>query len=452
MKNQQHTKDLARLLMFMIFMISSTVPSISQGLFEEATADSSDSKKPYELNGYIRGVLYGGKVVEADDAELKSGYGEASLKLKISQKGWGDGFAEIRFRRGYEFGETVSELILREAYVNAYVGPLDFRIGHQVVVWGRADGINPTDNITPKNFLVRSPEEDDRREGNFLVRTYYNVPPFRFEAIWIPFYRSSVLPTELFKFPPGICLTEPDYPSARLGNSAFALKANLELARLDGSISYFNGYLSFPGLSAHILEMNTPEDKGISLFPKAYRMHVLGVDFSTTLGSLGLRGEFAFRMPHEDHETAVHIPHPDFYYVVGIEKELMRDFSMILQYIGRYVLDFTELEEPGTTAEMSIYELALINRMIASQQHEVSHTVSCRLCRTLMHQLLDIEILSMLNFTTRELMLHPRLTYDIADGLTITLGGEWYSGPRDTLYSRIDVHLSSIYTELKISF
>ena len=72
----------AGLIAIFIFMFTSLLSS--QSLFEQATGKDED--KPYELNGYLRGTLFGGKVPEKNIAEIKSGYGEASLKLKLRKK------------------------------------------------------------------------------------------------------------------------------------------------------------------------------------------------------------------------------------------------------------------------------------------------------------------------------------------------------------------------------
>ena len=424
----------------------------AQSLFEKAETSSKDKEIPYELNGYLRSTIFIGKVPDINEGEIKSGYGEASLKLRVRKGNFGDAFAEIRFRRGYEFKESINDLNLREAYVNTYVGPFDFRIGHQIVAWGRADGFNPTDNITPRNMLVRSPDEDDRREGNFLIRSYFNLQPMRLEAIWIPFFRSSVVPTNLLPFPPGINLIDSDYPEARLKNSAFALRLNLECASFDGSLSYFNGHNPFPGITA-----NPPRIFAdavlLDIYLKSYRMHVFGADFSTTVaGSLGFRGEVAYKKPHGDYDANIHIPNPDIQYAVGLDKEFSGNFSVILQYIGRYVCDFIELVKPPYPFDIAKYELEHKNRMIASQQYELSHSVSCRAEKRLLHETLKIEALGMVNMTSEEYLLRPKLTYDIADGITFILGGELYSGPDTTLFGTIDSHLSALFTELKISF
>jgi hypothetical protein len=422
----------------------------AQDLFEQAT--SKDEEKPYELNGYLRGTLFVGKDSDKNDAEVKSGYGQASLKLKLRKLDFGDAFAEVRFRRGHEFQKTVAEIDLREAYVNAYVGPFDFRIGHQIVVWGRADGWNPTDNITPRNMLIRSPDEDDRRLANFLFRSYYNRHPFRFEAIWVPVYSPSYIPTDLVPFPPGITLGEPEYPDTKLKNSAFALRLNLELPSIDGSISYFNGHNPMPGITALIPEVFGPTS-ALNVFHKSYRMHIIGADFSTVVaGSWGLRGELAYRRPHQDYKKFIHIPNPDLQYVVGIDKEVVKNFSVIMQYIGRYVFDFEELRLPTIPVDILLYEIALKNRLIAFQQYELSHSLSFRAAWELMNDLLTIEVFGLMNFTTDEAMLRPKMTYDISDALTFTLGAELYSGPDDTLFGLVDSTLDAAFVELKASF
>lgn len=438
-------------IVFTILLIFFTSLS-AQSLFEKAEAQNKNKEKAYELNGYLRSTLYLGKVPGESEAEIKSGYGEASLKLRVRKMNFGDAYAEVRFRRGYEFNQSLSELSLREAYVNAYIGPFDFKIGHQIVAWGRADSMNPTDNITPKNMLARSPNEDDRREGNFLIRSYYNIHPVRIEAIWIPYFKASVIPTSLLPFPPNITLIEPDYPEARLKNSAFALRLNLELAALDGSLSYFNGINPSPGIDAKTSE-SFSQDLSLNVFLKSYRMHVFGADFQTTLaGTFGLRGEMAYRKPHGDYKSLYYIPNPDFQYVFGVDREFSGNFSIILQYIGRYVFEFRELKKPISPFELPEYELVRKNRLIQSQQYKWSHSLSLRGEQKFLSETLKIEVLGMINFSSNESYLRPRLTYDIADALTFAFGGEFFSGPDDTLFGTLDSSLNSVFLELKASF
>ncbi len=435
------------LFMIAIFVLSAQLSA--QSLFESAT--TKDKEKPYDLNGYVRATLYLGESSNGDNTDISSAFGEAAMKFSLRKQDFGDAFAEIRFRRGNEFHEALSEVDLREAYVSAYAGPFDFKVGHQIVVWGRADSFNPTNNLTPETILVRSPDEDDRRLANFLIRSYLNIHPLRIEAVWVPVYRASYVPLDLLTLPPGVARGEEDYPGTSLNNGAYALRLNFEFPSFDGSLSYFRGYSTRPGISTDSLSVFPPRDP-FTIFPKAYRISVVGADVQTTAGEFGLRGEVGYRKPQGDHKSEFHIPSPDLSYVFGVDKEFSGDLTVIVQYIGRFVFEFEELYHIAVPDILPIKILHEKNRMIAGQQDKVSHAFSCRAGWLLLHETLDLELVGLYNITTEEYFLKPKMDYAIADALTFTLGAILYGGPDDTLFGTIDTPLSAVFTELRLSF
>jgi hypothetical protein len=399
-----------------MLMLVGSLPA--QSLFEEATKDASERPEALDLGGYLRSTLYVGRAQTAEAGQIKSGYGEFSLKARVRKEGFGGAFAELRFREGQEFDARISQ------------------------------------NITPKDMLARSPDEDDRRLANFLIRAYYNAHPVRLEGIWIPFYRPSRIPTEFISFPDNVLYGGYDYPPARIEDSAFALKLNLELPALDGSLSYFNGYNPFPGLSAEVLDVKPPEIPVslVNSFLTSYRMHVIGADFATTVGSTGLRGEIAYRRPHGDYRESPYIINPDLYYVLGFDREFPGNLSLIFQYLGRYVIDFEELPPPPGPSLLPIYQLEEKNRLLASQQFELSHALSLRIAKSFLYETLDVELMGYVNLTSEEFFLKPKVTYKIADALKLVVGGEWYQGPADTLFDLMDPYLSAFFGELRLSF
>ena len=181
---------------------------------------------------------------------------------------------------------------------------------------------------------------------------------------------------------------------------------------------------------------------------KSYVMNVFGADFSTSVGSFGLRGEFAYRKPTEDYKLRenIYIPNPDFQYVLGVDKSI-GDFSVIGQYVGRFVSDFKEFQ-----ARSLQDSLESTNRMIASQQDEISHAVLMRPTLALFHETCNLELLGYFNISTEEWLLRPSLMYNLADALTLKAGVERYYGPDGTLFGNIKDALSSGFVELKASF
>ncbi|MBA7682183.1 hypothetical protein ES703_90529 [subsurface metagenome] len=82
----------------------------------------------------------------------------------------------------------------------------------------------------------------------------------------------------------------------------------------------------------------------------------------------------------------------------------------------------------------------------------MSHALSFRPALKLIYETLTLELFGLYNFTTVELLLRPRASYDMADALTVTLGGDFITGPDDTTYGIMDSALSSVFVQLRASF
>jgi hypothetical protein len=475
-----------KILYFMALLIFWAVPlAHGQGLFEEAQEEPEEKEQgseknsgfietsSIEFNGYVRGDLYVGKVNEKDVTEIKSGYAEAAAKLKAKMGKWGDGRAEMRMRYGYQGSQVEGTFDLHEAFANLYLGPFDIRFGHQIIAWGRADAFNPTDNLTPRDMRVRSPDEDDRRAANLAIRTWLNFSPLRWEIVYIPFYAPSHFPD--FALPGPITFAEADYPDTDFEHGIAATRLNFELAEVDFSVSYLFGYSTFPGLGYVELQyLQDPVQLAVQF--RAYQQHVAGADFSTAIGDLfGLRGEVAYRhtLPSGKGE---HVPLPDLQYVLGVDREF-GDVSIILQYVGRTVFDWEELPAGsidlvnGGLPSREVLEQLMANpitagavvagirneirrntRMIAGQTTRFSHALTARVAWKLLQETLTLELLGFYNFSTEEWLLMPKITYMIADGLKASAGAEIFGGPDGTMYGTIDQMMSAGFLELKAYF
>ena len=260
------------------------------GLFEQSQAASAApaagetslaSKLPFTLNGYVRGDVFVGKVQDQNAAEMKANYGELSLQLRTAKSAYGDGFADARIRYGLQGALPGTFIDLREAYVNTYLGPFDLRLGKQIIVWGRADALNPTNNLTPVDFRIRSPLEDDIRLGNVGARAFLRLSPVRLEGVWMPTYLATELPP--VGLPPVVAYGPPRFPSPDLRNGLVAGRAHLELAAFEMSVSYLNGYAPLPGLTLNSLRFSMT-DPAVFVSRTAYNHQVIGLDFSHRAG------------------------------------------------------------------------------------------------------------------------------------------------------------------------
>ena len=381
---------------------------------------------------------------------------------------FGDGFADARIRYGQE-GNTQGTLVnLREAYVNAYLGPFDLRLGKQIIVWGRADALNPTNNVTPVDFRIRSPLEDDIRLGNVGARAFLRLGLGRLEGVWMPNYLPSELPP--VGLPPVVVFGAPRFPSAELRNGLIAGRAHLELASFDMSVSYLKGYAPLPGLTLSSLTFSAAAP-AVIVSRTAYEQQVIGADFSTALGEVAtIRGEAAYRRPY-DYQTKPEAARPDLQDALGADHNF-GSFSVIAQYLGRYVFDWEK--ETGTnrgtdelrnilmtqssvdyldlvTNEVNA-ELAQINQILFSQTARVQHIATLRFDWLLAHETLSLSSLALYNFTTQEWLVTPRIGWRITDAMIAYLGAQVFAGPNDTLFGFIDQTLSAGYVELRYTY
>jgi len=449
------------------------------GLFEQSMAASGAGAGEgtaavapiFTLNGYVRGDAFVGKVPDERAAAMKANYGELALQLRTLKTSHGDGFAEARIRYGLQGDETRTSVDVREAYVNAHFGRLDLRLGQQIIVWGRADALNPTNNLTPVDFRIRSPLEDDIRLGNVGARGFLRLAPLRIEGVWMPVYLASELPP--VGLPELVSFGRPTYPSSRIENGLVAGRVHLELPAFEMSVSYLRGYAPLPGLTLAGLTFDAT-NPGVTVSRTAYEHQVVGFDFSTALGDvMTLRAEAAYRRPF-DYQNRSYAARPDVQYVLGADHNF-GSLSVIVQYMGRYVLDWQK--QSGTmrdsselrgilmnpdptnvanwteivTAEINS-ELAQINQILFSQTARVQHVATLRFEWLLAHETLTLSALGLYNVTTREWLAMPRIGYRASDALTLYVGGQIFAGPDDTLFGFIDQHLSAGYVELRYAF
>jgi hypothetical protein len=443
------------------------------GLFEQsiaATSSGASTVAPVEWSGYIRGDFYQGKTRGAADSDVKAAYTEFSLIARTTKGTYGDAYAETRLRYGRQGDVQDTFLDVREAYANAYLGPVDLRLGKQIIVWGRADLLNPTNNLTPNDMRIRSPIEDDRRIGNVGARAIVRLQPLpmRFEAVWMPFFVPSELPP--VSLPSFVSFADPVYPEPAARNGLGAGRLHLELPSVEMSISYLQGPAPLPGLT--LTSVTYGLDPSVKVSRTAYRHQVIGFDFSTAIGDIvAIRGEAAYRRPFE-YQDRIYNPRPDLQYALGLDRTFGK-VMVIVQYLGRYAFDWSKKE--GLAGEVNADELKLttqqeidaydakakeriniqlekINQILFNQTERLQHLATARVEWMGLNDALSISAIGMFNVTTKEWLAAPKIGFRFSDSLIGYLGAEILTGPKDTLFSLVDETLSAGYVELRSTF
>jgi hypothetical protein len=436
--------------------------SFLSSLFESSvsgTEPGGGESKSEIFSGYVRGSAFG----LSENYDYSQVFSEISLRTDYSSQGL-ILKSDIRFRSGLFFNEKDNQIELKEAYGGYRTGKFDILLGNQIVMWGKTDGFNPTNNINPQNYFFLSAEPDDQIMSNFMLRLRYRINGnIDADVVGIPFYIPSVYRYDLFEigdfgdlasFAPTIV------PDRSFKNSAFAARLNFEYPSAGFSISYFDGYSAFTGFNLQGITWSgfTP---AIYLAGESFRMQTPGIDFAIPVKSWIIRGETAYRHT-TDYQNNIHIPNPDISYVIGLDKRFS-DLQVIMQYVGVYTMDFMQLPVPAPSGNnpddlldyaeaMVVYEMELFNRKIFMQQEETNHAIMLNLVKPFAYETLNTELTGYYNLTSDEIMIRGKLTWKPADNISLSGGSFYMSGPDNSLFSYSGKVLGGTFLEFKVSF
>jgi hypothetical protein len=458
---------------------------------EPQSADSvantdTQNEKVFSISGYGRGSVYAG----SKSFDMASAFAEISLQPAVEK--WGAVLkSDLRLRTGYFFNEFQTNLQIRELYVGYHRDKFSVLLGNQIINWGRTDGFNPTNNITPNDYFFLSADPNDQKLSNFLLKLNYRpISGINLELIGIPFYRMSNYRFDLFDLSdmgnfdamlgmgsmgsimpmPSVIFGEDILPERKLENASFAFRADFDFSAFGGSVSCFHGYDPYHGIN---IEMGRFFSTGgilptIAIASVPYQKTTIGADFAIPAKMFIVRGEVAYNIT-DDKSNKPYIPNSDLSYVVGLEANV-GGFMLLAQYIGKYTFDFQELSEPFLNvliltdpqqallaitkyaSEMVDYQFRSFNRKIFNQQKEWNHAASLTVTKSFAYDQLSAELTGYYNFTSEELMIRPKLTWKINDLLSLAAGGIYMYGKENSLYDYSSKVMNGGFVEFKVSF
>ncbi len=444
-------------------MLGVTKPLTGQDKSIAGLNGRSDSA--LQISGYAQGFGFGG----GKRYNMASLFGEMGFRTNLYvDKAWFAG--DVRIRSGWLYNEHQTVVEVKELYAGFRSNKMDFLVGNQIVSWGRTDGVNPTGNLYPSDYFFLTPDPDDQRLPNFMVRTRLRITPeIELDLIAVPFYRPSVYRYDLFELAKGVNVGKILFPEKRIGNSSLAARFNVELPAIGFSVSWFTGFDPFYGCS--IDTFNLMPTLVINLEPQPYRKYSIGADIALPVQAWMLRAEAAYNLT-SDYEKNVHIPNPAMFFVAGIERSIAGT-TAILQYVGHYVSKFKTIHkpvmpppvpptDPGYLAYIQAmliygnnkvnYESELINRRLFNQLDRSSHLAMITLNRFFAYETLKAELTGLYNFTTLEYMARSGIDWKVTDHLAVKAGFSLMKGPDESLYKLSGEVLNGGYFGLKVSF
>ncbi|MDC1311309.1 hypothetical protein N8Z26_02505 [Burkholderiales bacterium] len=318
------------------------------------------------------------------------------------------------------FGKGNVDSYMKEAYLHFRSGDWDYRLGRQIVAWGRADRLNPTDNLTPRDFTRLFPEVDEDRFGTEAIKISKIFGSYSsFTAIWIEHFEPNKLARVKL---PGIRFIK-NVPE---NNNQYALKFDQSGGEFDWSISYFNGVDLNSDFSV------SGSHGGDLLVTETYNdVEIFGADIATIGGSNRYAAEISFTKTKDSKGNNPNVKNNSLYSVFAVERDFGDDLSLTTQLFYRQVSNY---QDPRQIAEESIRTVASLSALTNNQLDPDEYGLNFRLGKNWLNETLKLEVSGATLLSRHGFLIRPELTYAMSDQLKVISGVEYFRGGPDTIF------------------
>ena len=306
-------------------------------------------------------------------------------------------------------GAPSAQLI--ESYGALHQSRWDWRAGKQIIAWGRADGINPTDVVSPRDYTILLPFDEDQRSGIWAVQgTYAWSQDIGITALWKPSFEPSTIPIDaasrsIYQF---------DRSGARL--SQFGLRINRAGGDLDGSVSLFHGRSLLPNATA-------PDPLSSATLRLDYpTITMVGADLAKNFSSFGTRLELAYIDPAGSLASTKSGMRPNLWIVAGVDRTFYPELNVNVQLFLRRNWDRPSNLLPGDAAAQA-FDVATF-----MQEHREVVGGTLRISNQWFNDTLRAEVFVERVFLDGDTYIQPKATYDFTDSFRGTIGGQYYAG------------------------
>lgn len=352
------------------------------------------------------------RAVSSNRAKLKLDW-QASESLQLSSEVWALSSPE-RLDEKRE-GAGVNELYVKSS--KTLCAPA---LGKKLVMWGRADGVNPTDQISPNNYRRLTPETTDQRTGNWGLHLDCEVGAGKLQVHVLDRFQFNDVPLEKT---PVVVFKEQD-PDVR---PTVSVKYDVLGSDADWSVSVIDGHDLFPTFA---VRSATPE--GITLGQHATRMRMIGSDFTIVRGEMAYRGEIAWVDFEQSSDPAVARRQPYTSAIGGAEWYIGDRETVSLQGFWRRLRSVSSLSNDPLLAQVQAAQALISNELDRDQ-----YGVTLRYAKPLFDSKADLDLFAVWTEPRDDWMLRGRLKYALTDSWRVSTGFDIFRGPQDSFLGHL---------------
>jgi hypothetical protein len=347
-------------------------------------------------------------------------------------------FASVNAEKNYILSDETG-VDLHEAFLDYISDSWAVRIGRQIIIWGKADGIQITDIICPPDyteFITRDLDE---------IRMPVDALKFRWlgnfgnaEVIWIPVFEPAVLPeddnpwaiTPVFPDDVDITFNSTKEPEKTLKNSEIAGKLSFYLSGIDIALSALYTWDDFP--SMHRTVERDGSETLVTFEPEHHRLTVFGLEFSKPWGEFVFRGEAAFykgRYFEPENLADELFKRNSLNWLVGADWYPGNNWTIILQFADILILDYDDRIEKD--------EHAMI--------------VTLNVTKKLLRETLTLSNMIYYSINDKDLLDRISVEYALTDEFHIFAGADFFSGDEKSSFGVYEDN-TQVWIKAKYSF
>ena len=346
--------------------------------------------------------------------------------------------AEVELNRQVE---AMNEIRLREAWVEHDADLWDIRVGRQIIIWGRADGLRITDNISPPDYtdMVLRGTEDTHKPVT-AVKFRLLGESLAAEFIWKPFSEPMDLPCEdgpwalnlgMDRLPKGVGLRMEDDERHRGGgidDSEFAVKLSRSGAGFDASASFAYVWDSMP---AYDLALQFESMRPVVVAtPRHSRIGIWGLDVAVPWDAFVFRGEAALFSGRQTYRKDGSLRRCQLLkYLAGVDWDPGHGWNVTAQFADDWILDYAgnlSADQHKPLGTLSVSKKFLRDTLVFKEQ-----------------------VFSYLH--DGQTMNRISAEYDLADGLKLSAGWDHFTVDNDSYYKNFGNN-DQLWFKIRYSF
>jgi hypothetical protein len=317
---------------------------------------------------------------------------------------------------------------IRTAAVSYEGERVSLRAGRQIEAWGRADRLNPTDNLSPRDYRILSNDDDDQRLGVTMVRAGMAIgDKLQLTGYWLPEFR----PTELI-FPLPVTLVRDDRDR---DTGQFAAKLDSRGGAVDWSLSWYEGRDRIYDFALG----------GTVLVQRYNRIRVIGADLAGATGPWGYRAEAAYTHTAFDAVANPLVRRPEFWAVAGVDRSFGSGIYANVQASFRRVFRFAD--RVATSGQRARSQVDILR----FQQDETQFGLSTNLRYSWDDRRWSAEALALHYIERGQGLVRFEVKRQLTPVLSLRARAQKFFGPQDSFFGRV-APASAVNVEVRAVF